>query len=318
MGKRSTFFLHVVLLMILLVMPMIVRAQNGTEERTLIHDGITRVYRLHVPLTYDPSTPSPLVLALHGGGGNAAQFEDQTGFSEKADAEGFIVVYPQGTGRTQLYTWNAVHCCAYALENQVDDVGFIDALIDALAAEYNIDPLQIFATGHSNGGMMSYRLGAELSDRISAIAVSSGTIGGRIRQRGNDILIPEPSQPVSVLAIHGMLDENVHYEGGSSDGPLTGRIDLSVAESIAFWVAADGCDPTPVETVSESGNVTVTTYSGCEDATAVELVSIADHAHAHAWAGAEPEPRRDVFPTQEVSATDLIWEFFTRSASNPN
>ena len=127
---------------------------------TLNYDGIDRIYLLHVPSSYDGLSAVPLVVALHGYSGNGAGLESLTGFSVKANSNNFIVVYPDGTGSTR--SWNAGNCCGQAMTNNVDDVGFISALIDTLSANYNIDSTRIYATGFSNGSMMSYRLAAEL------------------------------------------------------------------------------------------------------------------------------------------------------------
>lgn len=143
------------------------------QRQTLIHNGIKRSYVIRAPR--EPAQRGgrmPLVLVLHGGGGNADNAESMTGFTEKAASEGFIVVYPEGTGRFKgkLLTWNAGHCCGYAMDNQVHDVEFINALLDKLIVDYPVDPKRIYATGLSNGGMMTHRLGIELSNRFAAIA----------------------------------------------------------------------------------------------------------------------------------------------------
>ncbi len=131
-----------------------------------------RTYLLHLPLAFDGKRSLPLVVVLHGGGGNAPGAVDMTGFSEKADKEGFVVVYPNGSGRlkNRLLTWNSGNCCGYALDSSADNVGFIRVLIDELEKTRAIDPKRVYATGMSNGGMMTYRLACELSDKIAAAA----------------------------------------------------------------------------------------------------------------------------------------------------
>jgi polyhydroxybutyrate depolymerase len=248
----------------------------------------------------------PLVILLHGGGGSAQGAAKKSQLSPKADEEGFIAVYPNGTGilPDRSLTWNAGYCCGYALQHNVNDVGFIRALIEKLQKELKIDPKRIYATGISNGGMMSYRLGAELSEVIAAIAPVAGSIGGRVTPDSPLVVVPTPSQPVSVIAFHGKLDENVPYNGGHGARASSPRIDLSVAESIAFWVKANGCSPTPKTEISASGNIVKDTYTGCANGTEVVLYTIVNGGHA--WPGAAQGDR----PTQEISATDLLWEFF--------
>ena len=143
-----------------------------TTKQSIKYDGRTRTYLLHIPPQYDDSKSLPLIIVLHGGGGNSENMMKKTGFNNLSDENGFIVVYPDGIGRfkNRLLTWNAGHCCGYALDNNVDDVGFIRTLIEKLQENFNIDLKRIYLTGHSNGGMMTYRLGAELSDILAAVA----------------------------------------------------------------------------------------------------------------------------------------------------
>jgi polyhydroxybutyrate depolymerase len=124
----------------------------GDTTRTLIHQDRERSYIVHVPPGYNPARPTLVVLVFHGGGGNAKNVQRMTGFSAKADAEGFIVVYPNGTGRLKdkLLTWNGGTCCGYAVRENVDDVGFAKALLEDLVGVANVDPQRIYATGMSN------------------------------------------------------------------------------------------------------------------------------------------------------------------------
>lgn len=281
------------------------------DERSLTVDGQERSYLLYVPPAYDPANPVPLVFVLHGGGGNPDLYEGVSGFGEKARNEGFILVYPAGSGRTRrLLTWNAGHCCAYAMEQNVDDVAFFRAMVTELSAEFNIDPDRIYAAGHSNGGMMTYRLAAEASDIFAAVGVVSGTIGGYPTVGSTElIMIPQPENPVSVIHIHGMADDNVPYNGGESNGALGDpRIDLSVADSIGFWVNADQCETTPSTETSDDNMVITDVYACPESGTTVKLISIVDGGHA--WAGGNAASRLSDTPSQRVSATDEIWAFF--------
>lgn len=277
-----------------------------TKKETLEYDGRTRSYIIHIPSNYTDSQPIPLLIALHGGGGNSENMMEKTGFNTLADNEGFIVVYPDGTGKlkNRLLTWNAGHCCGYALENMVDDVGFIRALIQNLQDTYNIDSKQIFVTGHSNGGMMTYRLGAELSDIIAAIAPVAGTIGGHETENSTLYIIPEPDHPVSVIALHGLLDEHVPYYGGHGKNSSGTRIDVSVNESIAFWVENNQCNTTPYRYESESGNIIIDTYSEGQNGVEVTLVTIVNGGHW--WPGSDKDP----YGGEEINGADIIWDFF--------
>ena len=151
------------------------------KRETFIHDGLERHYILHLPDSYDESKSYPLVFVFHGGGGNAENIQETTNFSKKADEEHFIVVYPEGNGKLphKLLTWNCGFCCGYSLENNIDDVGYIRALVEYLKETYSIDADRIYATGMSNGGIMSYQVGAALSDIFAAIAPVAAQIGGQ-------------------------------------------------------------------------------------------------------------------------------------------
>ena len=268
----------------------------GDYNESLNSGGRTRTYILHVPPAYDGKQAMPLVLLLHGAGGNAEKMITATGMSDKADEAGFIVVYPNGTGLLNdqlLLTWNCGFCCGYALDNNIDDVGFIRSLIEKLQDELNVDKARIFITGMSNGAMMTYRLGCELSDIVAAIAPVSGSLG--------DFTVSS-SSPVSVIIFHGTADPIVPYEGGlSSIAPLTpGRVDKPVSYAVNFWVTHDGCST--AYTRVTNGILIKDTYSGGQGGSEVILNTITGGGHV--WPG-------DDLLTHNISATDLIWDFFT-------
>jgi polyhydroxybutyrate depolymerase len=258
-----------------------------------------RVYSVYLPESLEPARPAPVVLVFHGGGGNAASARTVTGFDSLADEEGFVVVYPSGSGllADRLLTWNAGTCCGYAWEHEIDDVAFAEALLDDLGARAAIDSARIFAAGMSNGALMAYRLACELSGRFAAIGPVAGT---------QNVETCNPRSPVSVLHIHGSNDQHVPLEGGIGSESLTGVDFLSVASTIDFWREHDGCPGTPQRWTE--GSIEYELYSPCEGGAAVERVTVVGGGHA--WPGAIPAwPGGDV-PTQEISATRLIWEFF--------
>jgi polyhydroxybutyrate depolymerase len=283
----------------------------------IVHDGQRRYFKTHLPYkitlpsSYDSKESYPLVFVFHGGGGNADNIIDTTNFSRKADEEKFIVVYPYGTGRLRykLLTWNCGFCCGYALENDIDDVGFIRSLYQHLKEKYSINTNMVYATGISNGGIMSYRVGAELSDIFAAIAPVAAQIGGQATEYDELWQIPEPANPVSVIAFNGMNDTRVPYDGGR---PLEGNAHvyswISTNESISFWVEQNDCNPISEQNVSESGNIIIDTYSGGLNDTEVVLVTIVDGTHS--WPGGKKGWRGGPEPTQEINATDMIWDFF--------
>ncbi|MFN0206630.1 MAG: alpha/beta hydrolase family esterase [Planctomycetota bacterium] len=285
----------------------------GDHEMSFVYSdssspgGRRRSWILHIPKSYDASAALPLVLVFHGGMGTARQAANQYHWPAKADAENFIVVFPDGVGLFQ--TWNAGHCCGAALRENADDVGFIRALIEEISKTVNINNQKIYATGMSNGGMFAHRLAAECSDQIAAAAAVAGTIGGKANSRAKEYKVPNPKNPVPMMIIHGMLDKNVLYHGGETQlGAAAGRIDLSVAESVAFWAAANRCETQPASMPSPSPHITIEKYSNSRINADVVLVTLKNQGHA--WPGGKRGSRALDAPSTEISATDMIWEFF--------
>jgi polyhydroxybutyrate depolymerase len=274
---------------------------SGDTTRTLTVNGIERSYVIHVPSSYDGSQPMPLVMDFHGGGGNAKTQINTSNFEPLADQKEFIVVYPNGDGLLgdKLLTWNGGACCGYAVKNHIDDVGFVRAVIADIEASYRIDPKRIYATGLSNGGIMSQRLACDASDVFAAIGPVSGTL--------ND---PEcqPKEPVSVIEFHGTADQHIPYNGGIGDQSLAGVPFASVKDSIDFWLKFDQCPTTPkTETFAD---IQHDAYSNCADGTAVELYTIIGGGHAWPGGNGPAWPGGDQ-PTHTISATNLMWDFFS-------
>lgn len=266
----------------------------GDSTQSLTYGGEKREYLLHIPVDYDPARPTAVVLIFHGFGLNAEEMVRITGFSAKADAAGFIAVYPQGSGRKPA--WNGGDCCGKAAANQVDDVGFVRALIDALATMINIDRSRIYATGFSNGAIMAYRLACELPDQIAAIAPVGATLAFQ------DCT---PGRSVSIQHFHGTDDQLNPYNGGYGPG---GTLHFgSVQDTIQFWVSNNACS-SQAQT-SESGSIVHEQYNSCEQGAVVALYSIVGGEHA--WPGGESVGPGIGTPTREISATELMWEFFS-------
>lgn len=268
---------------------------------TLEVDGRERTYLVHTPDNYNNSTPVPLVLVLHGGGGHAENAQRMSEMNTVADREGFIAVYPNGTGRLnyRLLTWNAAdNCCGYAHEHEVDDVEFIRALIEQLQADYAIDPNRIYVTGLSNGGMMSYKLACELSDVIAAIAPVAGAM---------NLADCAPTSPVSVIIFHGTSDRQVLYEGGATlEGIDRGRVDQPVSSAVDFWTSHNGCAAEPTHT--EEGSILSDVYTNCATDAEVTLVTI--EGGGHMWPGGKPGRHSADTPNQAINASEVMWEFF--------
>lgn len=257
-------------------------------------NGRMRNYLLHKPAV-NPAKKAPLVIALHGDAGSGKQMRKISGLNKIADREGFYVAYPDGSGWASLkpYSWNSGNCCGYAQNAKVDDVSFIRELVKKLAAEYPINPKTVYVTGISNGGMMAHRLACEATGDIAAIAVVAGSL---------DAAHCNPSQPVSVLMIHGTHDRYVPYAGGRSPvKEAEGRVDLPVESALEFWARHDQCGQKP--SVKEAGNIKTTAFVHCRDSTEVVLHAI--NGGTHAWPKGFP-------------AGELIWLFFAGRAAIPD
>src|SRR5262245_6511551 len=197
----------------------------GNHVRRVECDGLTRSYRVNVPPQYDPAVPTPVVLAYHGAMMNGLMLSTYSGLNSKADEAGFVAVYPDGTGSTKVMLfWNSGTTRLKGREN-ADDVAFTARLVDDLADVINVDSSRVYATGLSNGGMMCYRLAAELSDRIAAIAPISGTLA---------LETPAPKRPVPVIHFHGTGDRLVPYDGPDGSDPRSVTI-KSVADTMRAW-----------------------------------------------------------------------------------
>lgn len=266
-------------------------------------DGRERTFRLHVPAGL-PDGPVPLLIALHGGLGSSTQFEENSGFDAIADREGFLVVYPDGIGvgvqENRLRTWNGGSCCGPAARDDVDDVTFISMLIDAVGATQQVDPARVFAAGHSNGGIMAYRLACELSDRIVAVGLQAGSL---------DIDECAPTRPVSLLHLHGTADTNHPIDGGHGTTGVSGIDFPSARTSVRTFAAADGCAAEPtVQTDATNADLEITAWTGCDEGTEVQFIAVAGAPHA--WMGhATRAPRLVGEPYMELDASEVIAAF---------
>ena len=276
----------------------------GDHTRTLMMGEQKRTYLVHVPKGYDPKKPAPVVLALHGAAMNGSMMVWFSGLNKKSDEAGFIVVYPSGTGTGPFLTWNAGGFKGKMAEGKADDVAFIGKLLDDLGTVVKVDEKRVYACGMSNGGMMCYRLAAELSDRIAAIAPVAGTIA---------IDESKPKRPVPVIHFHGTKDTFVPFEMAKGKTPAFMKL-KGVEESVQTWVKLNGCDEKPkTETLSKDGDemkVTRKTYGGGKDGAEVVLVVIEEGGHT--WPGQQPPVGFIGKSAMNISANDLMWEFFQK------
>jgi polyhydroxybutyrate depolymerase len=270
-------------------------------------DGRRRTYRIYVPASLPEHRPVPLLVALHGGTGSGLQFEINSGFDVLAEAHRFIVVYPDGIeiGGTSILAhgrvWNGGRCCGPAAGQHVDDVGFLSQLIDGISKEYEIDPARVYAAGHSNGAIMAYRLACELSDKIVAIGVQAGSL---------EVAACAPSQPVSVLHIHGTADKNLPIDGGRGSG-ISGIEFRPPIDAVTTFARVDGCaTDSTVSASPDNADITVETWAPCRDGAAVEFVKV--RGASHAWMGHASTRVGQVLtgpPYMNYDSSAAIWTF---------
>jgi polyhydroxybutyrate depolymerase len=263
-------------------------------------DGRQRTYLLNLPPDYYSGSENfALVIAMHGTGGNAYQFENDYKFSQKANHEQFIAVYPEGVendGFLRVRTWNAGYCCDYAADNNIGDVKFISELIDFLSGKYKIDTRRVYATGMSNGGMMAYRIASEMPERIAAIApVSCSMVTGQFIS---------PTQPVPVLHLHSVLDTKIPQQGGVGIG---GYYFPPLDSVMNVWANVNECAAGP-EIVVDDDEFKLTRWTGCNNDVVVEYYLTKDGGHA--WPGGTKSRDNADEPSHVIDANELIWEFF--------
>jgi len=275
-----------------------------------------RSYLVRVPKGYDGLKPLPLVVVLHGAFSKALKMEHVTGFSQLADSERFVAVYPNGKGLYSLFRhWNSGHCCGGARKYNLDDVGFLETAIDQVCNRLTIDRSRIYMVGISNGGMMTYRFAAERSNLVAAAAVVSGTIGGKPSADEPEWRIPAPSAPMPLIVFHGRKDQSIPYEGGQDEIKRawfkpSGRTWISVKASVSFWVKHNGCNPQPKEDRLRKGRILRQTWSGGKDGSQVILTTIEDWGHR--WPGHHFTDELENDPLRGYDATEIIWQFFQK------
>ncbi len=274
------------------------KSPDDVNEEIKVGDA-TRSYLLHVPENL-PHQPAPLVLVFHGGGGHASNMPRFTKFDNLADANGFIVAYPESFNKS----WSDTRGLSPA-----DDVGFIRVLIAHLSKTLNLDPRRIYATGISNGGFFSQRLACELTGQFAAVASVAATMP--------DTLVPvcKPSRPISVMFMHGTKDPLVHIDGGAILRDR-GR-NVSLAEASSFWRKWDQTSSKPdtqdIPDQSHDGTtVRRDTYGGGKQGTEVVVYTIAGGGHT--WpGGAQYLPAMFVGKaSKNLDATAAIWKFFAQ------
>ena len=277
-------------------------AGPGDYRFSVVHDGLTREYLVHVPRSYRPGQLTPMLIALHGGGGDADYQADDSKYKliSKSEQAGFIAVFPNGFSAFRsgiLATWNAGGCCAGAMKKNVDDVGFIREVIARMERQASIDPKRIFATGMSNGAMMSWRLACEAPE-IRAIAPVEGT---------DNTGSCHPAHPVPVIEFHSVDDEMVNFNGGPGPKSFTQTDFTSVRATQAKWVKLNHADEAAKRVLTKSG-AHCDLHPAKVGGAPVELC-VTDTG-GHSWPGGGTQQGRKQ-PSMAISANDLMWNFFS-------
>jgi polyhydroxybutyrate depolymerase len=271
--------------------------------------GYDRTALVVVPKGYKPGAKPPLVLLLHGGGGDGTHILDKDGWAAKADKEGFLAVAPTGLPamprlaaafKTNPHVWNSGLLPARSPRAAIDDVAYVAALLDETQKRVPCDPSRVFVTGHSNGGGMTFRLGAELSERFAAIAPVAGMM---------DVKDPKPKKPLPTLYIIGTKDPLVPLAGGEVKTPWGTKPRLPVADYLASWSKGLGCETEP-KTTSEKDGLKRVQYPSKTDGPTLSVIYI--DGQGHTWPGGKATLPESVMgpSTDKLNATDAIWEFF--------
>lgn len=292
------------------------RMNRMGNEPSIMHSGLRpgeyersiesgRKYLLHIPLSYDATRPTPLLLFFHGGGGHMEQAAKAYGWAEKSEKEGFILAFPNGSSRLprqRLATWNAGECCGYARDKKIDDVRFVKKVIADIERQANVDKGKIFAVGMSNGGMLAHRMACEMADTLRAVASVAGT---------DNTNYCAPSRPISVMHIHSRDDTHVLFYGGAGKDAFRDKSKVteftSVPETINRWIVRNNTEKTPRRIMDVPGAY-ADLYTSKQNPVQIELV-VTDKG-GHSWPGGKNT--RGKKTSQAIVAKDIIWEFFMR------
>lgn len=280
-------------------------ARGTTTDHTVVSaEGLPRTYRLFVP--EDLTSAAPLLLALHGGLGSGQQFEASSGLNGLATSNDFIVAYPDGVARfldgTGARTWNAGKCCGPAVTRNVDDVAFLRAVVEDVANIQRVDRSRVYATGHSNGGMMAARLACEASDVFAAVGIQSATL---------ETAGCSPHQPVSFMHIHGTADGNIPITGGNGSG-IAGVTSSPPSKAARTLSRLNDCRGKPERLRDKSNpDLILTRWKSCAPGVGVQFLSVAGAGHA--WMGQPPSsPWVDELlgpPYRKFDSSRAIWSF---------
>ena len=285
-------YLFIVVITVFISLPALAQTTDS-----FMVDGVYRNYIVHLPAGYNASNAYPLVLNLHGYTSNASQEEIYTQMDASADANGYIVVYPNGIAN-YWNSWGPPGATYGA-----DDVKFLSALIDTISADYHVNPKRVYSCGISNGGYMTYSLACNIGDRLAAVASVSGTLSDYTYANCN------LERKIPVLHIHGTADPIVPYATGAANS-------IGAEQTVAFWRDTDACAnisdtiDLPNTDIADSSTVQLISYQNCPANNEILFYKITNGGHT--WPGGVVDIAAYGNTNRDISATDEIWKFFSR------
>ncbi|MFN6483719.1 MULTISPECIES: alpha/beta hydrolase family esterase [unclassified Nostoc] len=277
--------------------------KNLTKEKIVsgdnygeLHDqGKLRTYYFYTPKSYHPDRPMPLVLVFHGDDSNGRSISNVTRFNELAEQKGFIVVYPDGIDQRWSLRGNA--------QGRVDDVLFVNTLIEHLQKQINIDSHKIYATGFSRGGILTQALACKLSDKIAGFASVAGSLPVRLKPNC------QPQTPISMLMINGTNDRDVLYEG--DDHTQRGAL-VSISDMVEFWRSHDKCTSSKKSPQFSEDKVKTSLYTGCNSNSEVWQLAVINGGHFWPGGSSTDESLNKFNSKLGLNASETIWNFFQR------
>lgn len=258
---------------------------SNTNSQTIVHDGINREYILYIPNSYDETSATPILFNFHGFGGSASEFINDADMRAEAESNSFILVYPQGSCLDGVSHWNP---CPIGGDNKssADDVGFVEAMVNEISSQYNLDMERIYAAGYSNGGMMAYGLANYKSDLIAAVASVSGSMLD---------CFGTTTHPMPVVHLHGTSDGVIAYEDSNDYNP--------VQSTLEYWINFNNTVSTPTINIDNTSGMTVEHYVYDQGDNSVSVEHYKYIGGDHVWFN-------ELYQGQ--NASELVWNFMSR------
>ena len=258
---------------------------TNTSAQSIVHNGVNREYVLYIPNSYDGTSSVPLMLNFHGFGSSASDYMQEADMRSLAEADTFILIYPQGSCLDGLSHWNA---CPLGGDNKsdADDFGFVEAIINEISSQYNVDMERIYAAGYSNGGMMAYGLANYKSNLVAAVASVSGVM---LECTGST------SHPMPVVHLHGTSDGVLPYNGSSDWNSAQSTLD--------YWINFNNTITIPTVSIDNSGGMSIEHYVYDQGDSSVSVEHYKFIGGDHVWFSAT---------YQDQNTSELVWNFVSR------